>query len=120
MPGYRASFPFLAPEVFAVQDGAPVRLYRRIAALDRPGLYSVGLVQPVGPTIPLVEVQARWLAGVLAGRLAPAGAAAMETELIAHHQALARTYVGSARYALEVDYKGYAGQLNGAMRAGRA
>ena len=118
--GYRASFPFLDPAVFAVRDGAPVRLYRRIAALDRPGLYFVGLVQPVGPTIPLVEVQARWLAGVLAGRLAPAGAAAMEAEVTAHHQVLARTYVGSARYALEVDYKAYAGQLNGAMRAGRA
>lgn len=118
--GYRASFPFLAPDVFAVRDGAPVRLYRRITALDQPGLHFIGLVQPVGPTIPLVEIQARWLAAVLAGRLTLADAASMEAEVAAHHRNLARTYVASARYALEVDYKTYAGQLLGAIRRRRA
>lgn len=118
--GYRASFPFLASEVFAVRDGAPVRLYRRITALDQPGLHFIGLVQPVGPTIPLVEVQTRWLAAVLAGRLAPADAAAMEAEVVEHHRDLARTYIASARYALEVDYKTYAKQLLGAIRRKQA
>ncbi len=114
--GYRPSFPFLAPEVFAVRDGTPVRLYRRITAIDQPGLHFIGLVQPVGPTIPLVEIQARWLAGVLAGRLAPSSPAMAEAEIGAHHRALARTYVASARYVLEVDYKTYAGQLLRAIR----
>ena len=113
--GYRTTFPFLAPEVFAVADNAAVRLYRRIAAVDRPGLFFVGLVQPVGPTIPLVETQARWLAALLAGRMTPASPAAMDAEIAAHQRDLARTYVGSARYTLQVDAKAYAGALKRAM-----
>ncbi len=54
--GYRTSFPFLDPAVFAVRDGQ-AGLYRRILAPDRPGLFFAGLVQPIGPTIPLVEIK---------------------------------------------------------------
>ena len=118
--GYRTTFPFLDPDIFAVADNKPVRLYRRIAAADQPGLYFVGLVQPVGPTIPLVEVQARWLAALLAGRMVPASPAAMDAEVAAHQRDLARTFVNSARYTLEVDGKSYAASLKHAIAAGIA
>jgi hypothetical protein len=108
--GYRTSFPFLKPEVFAVRDGR-VPLYRRMLPPDRPGLYFAGLVQPIGPTIPLVERQARWLAAVLAGELALPDRAAMEAEIAAHQAKLVRRYVNSERYMLEVDFREYAGQL---------
>jgi dimethylaniline monooxygenase (N-oxide forming) len=108
--GYQTSFPFLDPAVFAVQ-GDEVALYRRIAAPDRPGLYFIGLVQPIGPTITLVEVQARWLAAHLAGDFALPDRARMQDEIDAHHRALKERYVSSPRYALEVDYREHAGQL---------
>ena len=117
--GYRTTFPFLAPEVFAVEDNRTVALYRRIAAPERPGLYFIGLVQPVGPTIPLVEIQAKWLADVLSGGLRLPPPAAMAAEIDAHQRALARTYVGSPRYTLEVDFKQYAGELQRALRSGK-
>jgi dimethylaniline monooxygenase (N-oxide forming) len=117
--GYETRFPFLDPAVFAVRDH-DVRLYRRIAAPERPGLFFIGLVQPVGPTIPLVEVQARWLAALLGGSIDLPDRAAMHAEIDAHLKALRERYVDSARYTLEVDYREHAGQLRRDMAAARA
>ena len=85
--------------------------------MDLPGLYFVGLVQPIGPTIPLCEIQGQWIASVLAGRTALPDAASMDREIDAHLAANAQRYVGSARYTLEVDFRDYAGRLRGDMRA---
>ncbi|HYD55768.1 MAG TPA: NAD(P)-binding domain-containing protein [Burkholderiales bacterium] len=117
--GYKTSFPFLKPEIFEVRDNR-VSLYRRVLPPDRPGLYFVGLLQPIGATIPLVEIQARWLAAVLAGEVKLPDRATMEAEIARHNRNLAKRYVNSARYTLEVDFKEYAGQLRADMRRGKA
>ncbi|GIZ50201.1 flavin-containing monooxygenase [Noviherbaspirillum aridicola] len=117
--GYRTTFPFIDPALFRIEDGRAA-LYRRMLPPDLPGLYLAGLVQPIGPTIPLVEIQGRWLASVLAGDTALPGREVMEDEIGRHARRLARRYVGSARYTLEVDFREYAGQLNKDMRRGRA
>ena len=109
--GYRATFPFIDPDLFQVKDGQ-VGLYRRMIPPSLPpGLYMVGLVQPVGPTIPLVEIQAKWVASVLTGETALPEAAVMQEEIRRHTAELAERYVGSARYTLEVDFGDYARQL---------
>ncbi|BBK31934.1 cation diffusion facilitator CzcD-associated flavoprotein CzcO [Stella humosa] len=115
--GYRTSFPFLDPAVFAVTDGEAA-LYRRMLPPDRPGLAFAGLVQPIGPTIPLVEIQARWLAAVLAGEVRLPAPDTMRQEIAAHRARIARRYVGSARYTLEVDFREYARQLRADMARG--
>jgi dimethylaniline monooxygenase (N-oxide forming) len=117
--GYKTTFPFLKPEVFEVRDNQ-VALYRRVLPPDRPGLYFVGLLQPIGATIPLVEIQARWLAAVLAREVKLPDRAAMQGEIARHHRNLERRYVNSARYTLEVDFKEYAAQLRGDMARGHA
>ena len=76
-------------------------------------------MQPIGPTIPLVEIQARWVALVLAGRTTLPDVATMQREIAAHHRHQSR-YLGSARYTLEVDFRDYAQQLRGDMARGRA
>ena len=108
--GYDASFPFLPDELVRSADGGG-RLYRRIAHPEAPGLFFAGLVQPVGPTIPLVEVQGRWIADVLAGAVALPDAEGMTQEIQAHRRWVAASFVGSERYRLEVDFRAYAGQL---------
>lgn len=117
--GYRTSFPFLEPSVFTVEEGRPPALYRRILAVERPGLFFAGLVQPVGATIPLVEIQARWIAGVLSGRIALPDQAEMQREVERHRARVARRYLQAARYTLEVDFREYAGELDGDLRAAR-
>lgn len=108
--GYRTTFPFLARDTFDGERDA-TSLYRRIVAPDRPGLYFAGLVQPIGPTIPLVEIQARWIAAHLSGAMRLPERADMRREIEAHRERQRRTYLDSARYALEVDFALYARQL---------
>lgn len=109
--GYRAEFPFLDPALFQVADNERVQLYRRIASPDVPNLFFAGLVQPIGPTIPLVEVQGRWIAAVLAGDIELPGRDEMRAEIDRHFQEQRARYVGSARYTLEVDYRDHASAL---------
>ena len=117
--GYRTSFPFLDETLFRVGEDVP-SLYRRMAPPHLPGLYFLGLVQPVGPTIPLAEAQARWVAALLGGAMRLPAPDAMKGEIGAHARAVQRRYVGSARYALEVDARSYAGQLMADIRRGEA
>lgn len=109
--GYRTTFPFLDPSIFSVRDGEEVDLYRRIAPPEQPGLFFAGLVQPIGPTIPLVEVQARWIAAVLANSIRLPSQSDMMAEIQAHHARKQRTYINSARYTLEVDGRSYKAAL---------
>ncbi|MBC7994455.1 MAG: NAD(P)-binding domain-containing protein [Rhizobacter sp.] len=117
--GYRTSFPFIAPELFEVTDGK-VALYRRMLPPALPGLFFVGLVQPIGPTIPLVEIQARWVASVLSGQTQLPDTRTMHAEITRHHRHQAERYVGSARYTLEVDFRDYAKQLRGDIQRKKA
>jgi dimethylaniline monooxygenase (N-oxide forming) len=117
--GYRTSFPFVSPSLFEVKDG-PVSLYRRMLPPTLPGLYFVGLVQPIGPTIPLVEIQARWVASVLAGETKLPDTRTMNAEIAKHHHHQAKRYLGSARYTLEVDFRDYAKQLRGDIQRKKA
>ena len=112
--GYKTSFPFFAAGT------VEANLYRRVISLQQPGLYFAGLIQPVGPTIPLVEIQARWIAAVLSGAVRLPEAAVMHTEIERHHERQRKTYLDSDRYALEVDFKTYAKQMHADIRKGAA
>src|SRR6188472_509853 len=65
--GYKIVFPFLDPEVFEAKDNR-MPLYRRVAAVDHPGLFFIGFVQPLGPIMPIAEAQSEWIADLLQGR----------------------------------------------------
>lgn len=117
--GYNIRFPFLDPAHFD-PDRQAGALYRRMISLDYQGLIFAGLVQPVGPTIPLVEKQGAWIAAHLAGKMALPDTAARAAEVAAHRAAQEKTYLGSARYVLEVDYKTYAAQMAGDLARGVA
>ena len=65
--GYKMTFPFFDPEVFSAPDNR-LPLYRRVVSVERPGLYFIGFIQPLGPIMPLAEAQAEWVADLLCGR----------------------------------------------------
>ncbi len=119
--GFYTSIPFLDPSIFAVgNDGKPPALYRRIMPPGHPGLFLSGLVQPVGPTIPLVEIQARWIAKAISGGMSLPGQTDMAREIEAHRARNAKRYLDSGRYALEVDFKDYAARMKSDMERSRA
>ena len=42
------TFPFFDPKVLAAPDNR-LPLYRRVVSVERPGLYFIGFIQPLGP-----------------------------------------------------------------------
>ena len=67
--GYNMGFPFLEG-AFANPPGNVVNLYKHVFHPDQPGLAFLGLCIVAGSVIPVIELQARWAARVLAGRVA--------------------------------------------------
>lgn len=116
--GYHITFPFLPRELFAVRDNH-VALYRRVVDPALPGLYFVGLVQPVGSIISTAEVQGKWVAGLVAGAWALPDVATMRRVIAEEARTVAARYRASPRHTIQVDFWTYAGQLEREMRVGR-
>lgn len=116
--GYNITFPFLPASVFDPKVEAGT-LYRRMISLKHPRLIFAGLVQPVGPTIPLVETQGKWIAAYLSDHMTLPEDARRRTEVEAHQKFQQQSYLDSKRYALEVDYKHYSKQLQHDMATGQ-
>jgi len=67
--GYKISFPFFAPDLISAPDNR-IPLYRRVVSPQHPGLYFIGLLQPLGAIMPLAEAQSEWVADLLEGKVA--------------------------------------------------
>jgi dimethylaniline monooxygenase (N-oxide forming) len=104
--GYRIRFPFLDDAVVPTADNH-VPLYRRVVPPDLPGLYFVGLVQPLGAVMPLAEAQAAWIADLLQGRVRLPSPDAMRAAIAEEEAAMARRYVASKRHTIQVDFHDY-------------
>jgi dimethylaniline monooxygenase (N-oxide forming) len=104
--GYKITFPFLDSEVIET-GGNRVSLFRRVVHPQRPGLYFVGLVQPLGAIMPIAELQAEWIADLLEGRAALPEPEVMRTEIAEEERAMRRRYVASPRHTIQVDYQPY-------------
>ncbi|MFE6287017.1 flavin-containing monooxygenase [Streptomyces sp. NPDC057877] len=108
--GFRMDFPFLPAGCPAGTDGA-VRLYKRAVAPERPGLYFVGLVRPLGAITRLVEAQAHWLARIIAGETGLPPAEAMRDEIDAYLDGVVRRYGRTEGASIQVDVGPYLGEL---------
>ncbi len=115
--GYRVTFPFLAPDVVAVDENR-VALYQHVVEPRVPGLYFVGLVQPAGSVVPIAERQGRWVAGLVAGDWILPDVDTMRRSIAAEARAVAARHRASARHAMQVDFWTYAGQIEREMRDG--
>ena len=104
--GYKMSFPFFDPKVFSAPDNR-LPLYRRVASAERPGLYFIGFIQPLGPIMPLAEAQVEWVADLLSGRAALPAAAEMKREIAAEEEKQRKRFVASKRHTVEVDFYPY-------------
>jgi dimethylaniline monooxygenase (N-oxide forming) len=104
--GYRITFPFLDSEVMS-SDGNHVPLFRRVVHPGRPGLYFIGLVQPLGAIMPIAELQSEWIADVLEGKVPLPDAPTMRAEIAAEEAAMRRRYVASTRHTIQVDFHPY-------------
>lgn len=108
--GYRLTFPFF-DEDFVAAPGNRLPLYRRVVHPDHPGLFFIGLIQPLGAIMPLAELQATWVADLVEGTVTLPDVATMCREIAREDLAMARRYVASPRHTLEVDFWRYRRQL---------
>ena len=104
--GYKITFPFLDEDVFSAPDNQ-VPLYRYVFSPEQPGLYFVGLVQPLGAIMPLAEAQSEWIADVLQGNTALPAPDEMRREIDRDRAEMAKRYVSSKRHTIEVDFEPY-------------
>jgi dimethylaniline monooxygenase (N-oxide forming) len=104
--GYKITFPFFRPEVLAAPDNK-LPLYRRVVSVERPGLYFIGFIQPLGPIMPLAEAQVEWVADVLSGRAGLPAADEMRREIAVEEEKQRKRFVASKRHTVEVDFYPY-------------
>jgi dimethylaniline monooxygenase (N-oxide forming) len=108
--GYKVTFPFLDDTVVRA-EGNHVDLYRRVVPPGRPGLYFIGLVQPIGAVMPLAEAQAQWVADLILGRVALPSPAEMRRQIASYDEAVRKRFVASKRHTMEVDFHAYRAEI---------
>jgi hypothetical protein len=108
--GYKVSFPFFDEAVVRAQDNH-VDLYRRVVHPDHPGLYFLGLIQPIGAIMPLAEAQAEWVADLVAGEGVLPSYDEMRAQIEEYDERVARRYVASKRHTIQVDFHKYLAEI---------
>jgi dimethylaniline monooxygenase (N-oxide forming) len=104
--GYKITFPFFDPKIFCSPDNR-LPLYRRVVSVERPGLYFVGFIQPLGPIMPLAEAQAEWIADLLGEKMTLPSAGEMKREIAREEKKMRKRFVASKRHTVEVDFHPY-------------
>jgi hypothetical protein len=117
--GYRITFPFLSTELIGNTEDNRIGLYRRVVHPELPGLYFIGLLQPLGAIMPLAELQSEWIADVLEGKAALPPPDEMRREIDRDDRALRKRYVRSPRHTIQVDFFPYVRAIERERRRGR-
>jgi dimethylaniline monooxygenase (N-oxide forming) len=116
--GYKITFPFLDESLLAAHDNE-ISLYHRVVDPAHPGLYFIGLVQPLGAIMPLAEAQSAWVADLLEGTATLPSDREMRKEIAVYHQSVVKRYVASKRHTIQVDFLEYFAELKKERAAAR-
>jgi dimethylaniline monooxygenase (N-oxide forming) len=108
--GYKISFPFFEEDLVSASENR-LPLYRRVVSVDHPGLYFVGLIQPLGAIMPLAEAQAEWVGDLLGGRGTLPTPSEMRDEISGAEKKMRKRYVASKRHTIQVDFQPYLREL---------
>jgi dimethylaniline monooxygenase (N-oxide forming) len=115
--GYKITFPFFAPDLLTAPDNH-IELFRRVHHPDVPGLYFIGLLQPLGAIMPLAEAQSTWVGDLLLGDYALPPEPELRADIASDQAAMKARYVASKRHTIQVDYDDYLRDLEIERRAG--
>jgi dimethylaniline monooxygenase (N-oxide forming) len=117
--GYRITFPFFEPEYIAAPDNE-LRPYDRIAHPDRPGVFFIGLCQPLGAIQPVAERQGKLVAQLIDGRGALPSVEQMRRSIDTEYLEMERRWVHSRRHTIQIDHRRYLNRLAREMKAAAA
>lgn len=108
--GYKITFPFFDENFLTARDNE-LPLYKHLIHPDIPGLYFIGLIQPLGAIMPIAERQSQLLADHLQGRYGVPSRRRMQRDIDAKRAKLQKRYVASKRHTIQVDYDDYMREL---------
>jgi Flavin-binding monooxygenase-like len=115
--GYKISFPFFDEQLISAPDNH-IELFRRVFHPEIGNVFFVALVQPLGATMPVAEVQGQWIADYLKGEYALPSRRALRKDIEADFAAMRRRYVASKRHTIQVDSDDYLRDVERERRAG--
>lgn len=116
--GYTITFPFFDAG-YIDAPGNRISLYRRVIPPDKPGVFFIGLCQPLGAIQPIAEQQGKWVAGVLTGEYALPGPEEMKREIARDEEALGKRFYDSTRHTIQLDHYRYLKAMRSEMAKGR-
>jgi len=115
--GYKITFPFFDADLISAPDNR-IELFRRVFHPDLDDVFFVGLLQPLGATMPLAAAQGEWIADYLRGEYALPAPPAMREDIRRDMAAMRRRYVSSKRHTIQVDFEDYLREIDRERRAG--
>ena len=108
--GYKITFPFLDEKLVSPDDNE-IKLYRRVVHPELPGLYFIGLIQPLGAIMPIAELQSEWVADLIQGHAGLPSHERMLASIARDDRKLKKRYVASKRHTIQVDFYPYIREL---------
>lgn len=115
--GYKITFPFFDADLISAPDNR-IELFRRVFHPDFDDVFFVGLLQPLGATMPLAAAQGEWIADYLRGEYVLPAPPAMREDIRRDLAAMRRRYVSSKRHTIQVDFDDYLRALDRERRTG--
>jgi thioredoxin reductase len=115
--GYKVTFPFFRPEVVEVKNNE-LPLFRRVFHPHYHDLLFIGLLQPIGPVMPIAELQSQWVSKYLIGEYTLPSIAEMQQYIAQEREAIRKRYGNSARHTMQVDFEPYVQEVKKEMKRG--
>uniref|UniRef100_A0A8C6E851 Flavin-containing monooxygenase n=1 Tax=Moschus moschiferus TaxID=68415 RepID=A0A8C6E851_MOSMO len=109
--GYTYSFPFLENNSTVLDIQHSMYKFVFPPALEKPTLAFIGILQPVGATIPTSELQSRWAARVFKGLNKLPSVNGMMAHIRKKKTEFEKTYLNSLRDARRVQYVDYMDEI---------
>ncbi|CAG2107437.1 unnamed protein product [Medioppia subpectinata] len=110
--GYKLTFPFISQDLISTTNNK-VELFKYVfsPALTHPKtLAFISLIQPIGPIVPIGELQSRWFAQLMAGKRSLPSRQEMRADIAVKRQAMKR-YYESERHTIQVDWLNFMDEL---------
>lgn len=115
--GYRVSFPFFERSLISAEDN-DLPLWKRMIHPDHPGLYFIGLLQPIGAVMPLAEAQSNWVTKILKGQYALPDRETLIRQMHDEDQQNKQRFYSSPRHTMQVDFDRYLWEIHQEIQRG--
>lgn len=88
-----------------------IDLYKMVFDPNHPTLAFIGMAQPVGPLMPISELQSRWVARLFAGKQRLPSKSVMYKDIQAYQKNIRARYFEGPRNTIEIDWIPYMDEL---------